>query len=150
MTGQLHLKIATPARVVIDSAAVRSVRAMDDSGSFGILPGHAALITVLSASVIEWCETSGERRYCVVRGGVLTVEDGQRVTIAARHAIPGGRLDDLEATVIEARATETEADRRARVAQVAFHAQAVRHLVQYLLPGAGGEGHDGLSALERS
>lgn len=137
MTGVLHLRIATPATVLIDSDGVRSVRAMDESGSFGILPGHADLLTVLPASVVEWNEESGERQFCAVRGGVLTVAEGRKVTIASRHAVRGATLEDLESVVEEARAAEAEADRKARVEQVRFHAQAVRHLVRYLLPRAG-------------
>lgn len=137
MTPVLHLTIATPATVLVDSDGVRSVRAMDASGSFGILPEHTDLLTVLPASVVEWTEAGGERQFCAVRGGLLTVSEGRKVTVASRHAVRGASLEDLESVVEKARAAEAEADRRARVEQVRFHAQAVRHLVRYLLPRAG-------------
>lgn len=136
MSVALQLRIATPGGVLVDSEGVRVVRAMDESGSFGILPEHADLLTVLPASVVEWTDAEGIRQYCAVRGGVLTVSEGRSVSIASRHAVSGASLEDLESVVEEAHAAETEADRRARVEQVRFHAQAVRHLVRYLLPKA--------------
>ncbi len=137
MTALLHLRISTPASVLVDSGEVRSIRAMDASGSFGILPGCTDILTVLPASVVEWSAADGVRQYCALRGGVLTVSEGHDVDIASRHAVPGGSLEDLESVVHEARLAEADANRRARVEQVRFHAQAVRHLVQYLLPKAG-------------
>lgn len=134
MTAELHLRIATPAQVLIDCDGVRSVRAMDRSGSFGILPRHTDMLTVLPPSVVSWTGTDEVRRYCAVRGGVLTVSDGRDVTIASRHAVLGTSLESLEGVIEEARENEIEADRKARVEQVRFHAQAVRHLVRHLLP----------------
>ena len=45
----MRLIITEPARVIADHDDVVSVRAEDASGSFGILPGHADLITVMTA-----------------------------------------------------------------------------------------------------
>lgn len=137
MKAALNLRIATPAQVLVDSEGIRSVRAMDFSGSFGILPGHADMLTVLPPSVVSWTNADDVREYCAVRGGVLTVEDGRNIRIASRHVVLGAALDDLEKIIEEARASEIEADRKARVEQVRFHAQAVRHLVHYLVPQAG-------------
>ena len=49
MSRGLQLIIATPAKLLIDVDDVRSLRAEDDSGAFGVLPGHADLLTVLAA-----------------------------------------------------------------------------------------------------
>ena len=38
---------------------VVGLRAEDDSGSFGILAGHADLITVLTMSVVSWRQEDG-------------------------------------------------------------------------------------------
>lgn len=137
MNTSLHLRITTPAEVLVDSGDVRAVQAMDSSGSFGILPRHTDMLTVLPPSVVAWTCADEVRQYCAVRGGVLTVSEGRDVTIASRHAVLGASLEDLESIIQDARATELEADRKARVEQVRFHAQAVRHLVRYLLPQAG-------------
>lgn len=134
MRTSLHLHIATPAEVLVDDGAVRAVRAMDRSGSFGILPGHTDMLTVLPASVLEWVDASETRQFCAVRNGVLTVGEGENVTVASRHAVRGATLEELASIIEEARSAEVEADRKARVEQVRFHAQAVRHLVRYLMP----------------
>ena len=52
MSG-LHLTIATPAAVLVDADGVASLRAEDESGAFGVLPGHADLLTVLPPSVLR-------------------------------------------------------------------------------------------------
>jgi F-type H+-transporting ATPase subunit epsilon len=139
MSRLLRLTISTPEAQVVDGAAVWSVRAMDESGSFGILPGHADLLTVLPSSLVRWRTAEGEMHLCAVRGGVLTVSEGDQVAIACREAKLGNRLDALESEIIAARESELEADRRARVAEARMHARAVRHLMRYLMhDGSGG------------
>jgi len=41
MSAGLHLLISTPVAVLVDADDVVAVRAEDESGSFGIRPGHA-------------------------------------------------------------------------------------------------------------
>lgn len=136
MSKALHLTITTPATVLVDRTDVRSVRAEDDSGGFGILPGHTDLLTVLPASVVRWRNGDGVTHYCALRGGVLTVSGGRRVAIACRQGTLGDDLDALEGTVEALRATELDAERQARVEQTRLHARAVRQLVRYLRPGS--------------
>ena len=133
----LHLKITTPSDVMVDSGDVRSVRAEDASGGFGVLPGHADLLTVLSDSVVRWRDATGRERYCAVRGGVLSVAAGQRVTLACRQAVVGDDLDKLNAQVAAMRAAEVDTARRSRVEQTRLHARAVRQLMRYLRPASG-------------
>ncbi len=134
MSGTLHLTIATPSRLLVESDRVQSLRASDSSGSFGILPGHADFLTVLPASVVEWREGDGLWRYCAVHGGVFSVSEGERIAIACREGVLGRDLAGLESDVLRAGTAETEADRHARVEQTRLHAQAVRQLVKYLVP----------------
>lgn len=141
MSATLHLVISTPGAVLVDVADVVSIRAEDESGCFGIHPGHADFITVVSPSVVRWRSAAGADRFCAVLGGVLTVDRGRTVAIACREGVLGGDLHGLEAEVRARRAAETDADRRARVEQMRLHAQAVRQLMRYLNPGA----HAGVS-----
>ena len=145
MTATLHLTITTPAVVLVNSDDVIAVRAEDESGGFGILPGHADLLTMLTPSVVRWRTVAGAAQFCAVRGGVFTVSLGQRVAIACREAIVGDALQDLEAKVRDVRAQQLDADRRARVEQIRLHAAAVRELVRYLRPSPGQ--HAGASVL---
>jgi len=140
MSGRLQLLISTPVEVLVDAADVSAVRAEDASGCFGILPGHADLITVLSPSVVRWRDGAGATRFCAVLGGVLTIEGGSRVSIACRRGVPGADLAALEREVRERRSAEADVDRLARVAQLRLHAQAVRQLMRYLRPDAPGAG----------
>ena len=134
MSGTLHLTVTTPAQILVASDNVMAVRAEDQSGSFGILPGHADLLTVLVPSVLRWRTTDGAARFCAVRGGVFTVSSGRDVAVACREGVVGDSLEDLQAKVRNVRAQELEADRKARVEQVRLHALAVRQLVRYLRP----------------
>ena len=49
----MRLRILTPLSVVMDEQ-IDSLRAEDDSGSFGILPGHAPFLTALAVSIVSW------------------------------------------------------------------------------------------------
>ena len=138
MSSGLHVKITTPATVLLDQTGVAALRAEDESGSFGILPGHTDLLTVLPASVVRWRESDGLTRYCALQGGVMTVTDGRDVDIACRQGKIGTDLPSLEADVQALRAAEIDADRRARIEQTRLHARAVRQLMRYLRPGADG------------
>ena len=137
MTTTLHLIITTPAVVLVDSEDVIAVRAEDESGGFGILPGHADLLTMLTPSVVRWQTVAGVARFCAVRGGVFTVSLGRRVAIACREGVVGDSLETLDARVRAVRTQQLDADRRAHVEQVRLHAAAVRQLVRYLRPGQG-------------
>ncbi len=134
MSG-LHLSVTTPMDVLVDEDGVQSVRAEDRSGGFGILPGHTEFLTALPASVLRWRDAGGETRFCALRGGLLTVEDGRTVAVACREGVLGRDLGALEADVAGLRAAEADADRRERVEQMRLHANAVRQLMQYLRPG---------------
>jgi F-type H+-transporting ATPase subunit epsilon len=134
MSDALHLTVTTPGQILVDSGNVVAVRAEDQSGSFGILPGHADLLTALVPSVVRWRTNDGAAHFCAVRGGVFTVSAGRNVAVACREAVLGDSLEDLEGKVRAVRAQQIEADRKARVEQVRLHALAVRQLLRYLRP----------------
>ncbi len=129
----MRLLISDPTRVVVDTDVV-SVRAEDDSGCFGILPGHADLLTVLIPSVVAWRGTDGGMRWCAVCRGVLTVRGGDQVAIATRQAQAGDNLDTLEHEVLAQYRADADADRVARVAGTKLHMQAIRQIVRALRP----------------
>jgi len=134
MAETLRLTVTTPAKVLVEAHNVVSVRAEDESGSFGILPGHADLLTVLIPCVLHWTADDGAASFCAVRGGVFTVSGGRNVGVACREGVVSDSLDDLEAKVRAVRAQQREAERQARVEQVRAHAFAARQLVRYLRP----------------
>lgn len=131
MSAPLHLLIATSQQILVDCADVVSLRGEDASGGFGLLPGHVDYLTVLEPTVLRWRRASGERGYCAVRGGVLSLSGGE-LRIACREGIVGERLDELAARVQEAREAQRDSARRARVEHLRLHTRAVRQLVRYL------------------
>jgi len=140
----MRLVITTPTGVVVDDGDVNSVRAEDESGSFGILRGHADLLTALTVSVVSWRRADGRQSFCAVRRGVLTVSEGTRVAIATREAALGDDLDRLEDDVLERFRDAAEAERTARTESMQLHMRAIREIVKYLRPGrrsdVGGDG----------
>ena len=137
MSATLHLTVTTPEQILVDSGDVAAVRGEDESGSFGILPGHLDLLTVLVPSVVRWRTSDGGAHFCAVRGGVFAVSEGRNVSIACREGVLGASLADLEAKVRAVRAQQIEAVAQARVEQVRLHALAVRQLLRYLRPARG-------------
>jgi F-type H+-transporting ATPase subunit epsilon len=129
----MRLLISDPTSVVVDTNVV-SVRAEDDSGSFGVLPGHADLLTVLAPSVVAWRDANGQLGWCAVRQGVLTVRGGDGVAIATRQARTGTDLDELEHAVVAQFRAEADAERVARVAATKLHMQAIRQILRALRP----------------
>ena len=130
----MRLLITTPTAVVIDEQDVSSVRAEDESGSFGILEHHADFLTVLTVSVVAWLRADGCRRFCAVRRGVLRVSGGNEVAIATRDAIVGDDLDHLEQVVVGELRSTLETERVARTESLQLQMKAIRQIVRYLRP----------------
>jgi F-type H+-transporting ATPase subunit epsilon len=130
----MRLLITTPTAVVLDDPDVIAVRGEDESGSFGILNGHADVLTALTVSVVSWRRADDRRRFCAVRHGVLSVTKGNEVAIATREAIPGDDLDHLEQVVLAQFRESLEAERIARTESVRLQMKAIRQIVRYLRP----------------
>ena len=130
----MRLLITTPAAVIIDDADVASIRAEDESGSFGILNDHADFLTTLTSSIVSWRHADGRPGYCAVRRGVLTVTGGREVAVATREAIVGDDLDVLADTVLARFRAATDAEQAARADVIRLHVMAIRQIVKYLRP----------------
>jgi F-type H+-transporting ATPase subunit epsilon len=130
----MRLLITTPTAVVIDDPDVVAVRAEDESGSFGILNGHADFLTALAVSVVSWHRADGRQRFCAVRRGVLSASNGNEVALATREAIPGDNLDHLEHVVLAQFRDTLEAERTARTESLRLQMKAIRQIVRYLRP----------------
>jgi len=130
----MRLLITTPTAVVIEEQLVVAVRAEDESGSFGILDGHADFLTALTESVVSWHRADDRQRFCAVRRGVLSVTNGSEVAIATREAIVGEDLARLEHVVLTQFREALEAERAARGESLRLQMQAIRQIVRYLRP----------------
>lgn len=131
----MKLIVTTPTAVVLERTDVQSVRAEDETGSFGVLTGHTDFLTVLTVSILCWREGDGREHYCALRRGVFTVAGGTEVTVAAREAILSEDLDHLEEVVLTRFREVTQAEDDARIAGAKLHMAAIRRIIQYLRPG---------------
>lgn len=130
----MRLLIATPMEIVADCSDVLSLVAEDETGSFGIQPGHADFLTVLSICVATWRDKTEKPHYAAVRHGVLSVADGKLVRILTREAVTGPNLQELQTNVL-ARFRETarlDTSEHARAA--ALHAAALKQVWNFLTP----------------
>lgn len=130
----MRLLITTPTAVIVNERDVVAVRAEDESGSFGILEGHAEFLTALAISVVSWRQTGGRQRFCAVRRGVLSVVNGDEVAIGTREAIVGDDLDRLERVVLAKFHEAIETERTARTESLQLQMRAIRQIVRYLRP----------------
>jgi len=95
----VRLLVMTPQSIVVDSDVVH-VRAEDDSGSFGLLDGHADLLTALTVSVVVYRDQDRREHFVAVRGGLLTVTGGVRTQVLTREAVASDELPSLERDVL--------------------------------------------------
>jgi F-type H+-transporting ATPase subunit epsilon len=133
----MRLRIITPLSVIVDEDAL-AVRAEDDSGSFGILPGHADFLTSLAISVVGWKQSDGSRRFCAVRRGLLSITSGKDVAVATREAIVGDDLATLDSTVLERFRADIDQERSERIESMRLQLDAIRRIVSQLgMTGSG-------------
>ncbi|MBK5928716.1 F0F1 ATP synthase subunit epsilon [Rhodobaculum claviforme] len=135
----MPLRIVTPLAVIVDQPAT-GLRAVDASGSFGILPGHADFLTRLAVSVVTWITPDGAARFCAVRGGALTVRAG-RVAIATREAVTGDDLDRLDREVLARFRANLDEERVAHVEATRLQLSVMRRMLSRLQPRPRGAGH---------
>ena len=135
----MKLRIATPLEVVVDADDVKSLRAEDSSGSFGILVGHADFLTSLTISIVSWA-TEDRRHYCAIRRGVLSVDGGQVISIATREAVLGDDLATLDSAVLARFRADLETERSERTYSLQLELNAIRQIVSHLRGGAAGQG----------
>jgi F-type H+-transporting ATPase subunit epsilon len=133
----MRLTVSTPLSVVIDLEDVTYLRAEDNSGAFGVLPGHAGFLTVLSLSVATWRDRAGAEHHIALRGGMLEVRDGQTIAIATREAIPGDDLHRLETEVLASFRRAVEDEQAARSDAERLYLAAIRQIYRLLRPERG-------------
>ncbi len=128
----MNLIVTTPTDIVVRTETV-SLRAEDESGGFGILPGHVDFVTALTVGVVSWREAAeGPWRYCAVQRGVLTVSGGTDVAVATRDAVVADELERLEAEVLATFARRLDDERASRTDSLKLQVKAIRQIVANL------------------
>ena len=92
MAGKLHFDLVSPERQLM-SADVEMVTVPGVEGDFGVLAGHAPVITTLRPGVLSVkAQGTGEEQRIFVRGGFAEVNP-QGLTILAEVAVPIAELN---------------------------------------------------------
>jgi F-type H+-transporting ATPase subunit epsilon len=130
----MKLAITTPFSIAVDQSDVALIEAEDATGRFGVLPHHADLLAVLVPSVIHWQAADGRHGYCAVHGGILTVQDGNVVSVSSREAVPGDDLEKLESDILARFARRHAEELAARVATERMMLSAMRQIMSFVRP----------------
>jgi len=91
MPDQVQFELVTPERMVL-SQAVDMVVVPGAEGNFGVLPGHALLISTIRPGTLEIYQGQTVIRRIFVAGGFAEVTP-ERCTVLAHEAIPAEELD---------------------------------------------------------
>ncbi|HXH24198.1 MAG TPA: F0F1 ATP synthase subunit epsilon [Vicinamibacterales bacterium] len=129
--GKVAFELVSPERLLV-SQPVDMVVVPGGEGDFGVLPGHAPLISTVRPGVIEIYEGTAVRDRIFVAGGFAEVTQ-ERCTVLAEQAMRVADIDagQVEQQLREARqdisdatteAARAEAERRARLAEAKLEA----------------------------
>jgi F-type H+-transporting ATPase subunit epsilon len=129
MAEKIHFDLVSPERMLL-SEDVDMVTLPGAEGYFGVLAGHAPVISSLRPGVIEVTggATPGLRLF--VRGGFAEV-DAKKVIVLAEEAIP---MSDFDVATLDRRLADMEEDlaaaktdaERARVSEQLDHLRQLR------------------------
>ena len=103
MPDRVQFELVTPERLLI-SEAVEMVVVPGTEGNFGVLPGHALLMSTIRPGMIEVYEGQRVTRRIFVAGGFAEVTP-ERCTVLADEALP---ISSLDRGAIEAEARTLE------------------------------------------
>lgn len=101
--ASLHLTVVTPERKVVETEA-EDVQLPGSEGYLGILPGHAALITLLKTGVLSY-RSAGRSGVFAVSAGFAEISN-DRVSVLADSAESPSEIDAAAAQNERARAEE--------------------------------------------
>ena len=104
MSDSIDLEIVTPERKVLTAKASEVVVPGID-GYFGVLPGHAPLLTRLGVGEISYKDATGSHYFAAADGAVEVLP--QRVTILAFQCEASREIDVERAREAKRRAEET-------------------------------------------
>ncbi len=105
MAGTFHFDLVSPERLLM-SAEVSQVDVPGSEGDFGVLAGHAAVITTLKPGVVTVKTQGAADERIFVRGGFAEV-NLQGLTILAEEAMP---LAELDAVALDSQVKDAEED----------------------------------------
>jgi len=105
MADKVHFDLVSPEQLLL-SDDVDMVTVPGSEGYFGVLAGHAPVISALRAGVIEVKGGETPERRIFIRGGFAEV-DPKKVIVLAEEAIP---LEDFDLAALDSRIKDAEED----------------------------------------
>lgn len=114
--AQLHLRVITPVKVVIE-AEVNSVTVPAAEGEITILPHHINLFSLLVAGIIKIKKNSQEDYYAI--GGGYLETDGEELNILVSRAYGQDQIDekDTQRAFEQAKKTLSESKDKVMIAE---------------------------------
>jgi F-type H+-transporting ATPase subunit epsilon len=100
-----HFNLVSPEKLLF-SSEVTQVDLPGAEGDFGVLAGHAPVVTTLRPGILVIHGEAGEQRKIVVNGGFAEV-GGAGLTVLAETATP---LEDFDRAVLAEEIKDTEED----------------------------------------
>lgn len=122
MAHTFRLRIVSPERVVMDDQ-VQSVRVPGIDGSFGVLTGHAPMITATEPGLLRYVDESGQGTDLLVTDGFVEVSN-ECVTIAAEEGEFAHEIDVEASRAAEQHARDLLANRAALADEDVLKAEA--------------------------
>ncbi len=95
MADTVEFELVSPERLLL-SIPVEMVVVPGNEGDFGVLPGHAPMISTVRPGVISIWQDGAVDRRVFVAGGVAEVQP-ERCTVLAEDAVPLEEADEAEA-----------------------------------------------------
>jgi F-type H+-transporting ATPase subunit epsilon len=106
--GTFPLRVITP--LAVFERAASYLRLRDRTGFFGIMRGHADLLTILQTSLGYYRTPGGGEVFLAVEGGILRVEAG-RAIISSPEVFEGADAAALARGIEASRARRLESER---------------------------------------
>lgn len=125
--GPMRLVVVTPNEVVLDAKASK-ITAEASNGSFTLLPRHIDFVAPLVPGLLVHTHGDDEQTLAV-DGGVL-VKQGHDVRVAARAAVAGDGVLELQRAMKTAFRRMSETEHRARSALAHLETDAIRRLIE--------------------
>jgi F-type H+-transporting ATPase subunit epsilon len=129
MADKVHFDLVSPEKMLL-SEDVDMVTLPGADGDFGVLAGHAPVISILRPGVIVVAGGPSDGLRLFVRGGFAEV-DNTKVVVLAEEAVP---LAEFDVAALESRIKDAEEDltlaktdaERARIGEALDHMKILR------------------------
>jgi F-type H+-transporting ATPase subunit epsilon len=105
MSDKVSFDLVSPDRLLL-SEDCEMVVVPGAEGDFGVLAGHAPMISAVRPGVIEVHENGSVERRLFISGGLAEVT-GERLTVLAEDAVP---VEDLDAADLDQRIQDANED----------------------------------------